>query len=364
MKRLLSLVCCLALLVALASGCAAGQPDNPKYALWQRPGALRGLNQSTPTMVDVFKPLGINLVQFSTPGIWQRQPPYTQNDDVLALLDQMVKAASDQQIYCVIAMRSGPGLEDVYEAGLHKDVRTTIWGSPAEIKKYGEMWALIAARYKDNPRVIGYNLLVEPTADRWAGAEGGTPEEGQRAMEQKGIDWQAIASGWAKQIRAADPLTPIIVGAQSWATPTFFRILKPIDDPFAVYDVHQYEPHAYTHQLSQGDDPAIVPYPGTSLHYWRLDKAMPFDQSFLPAVLQDVRDFQQRNGNPPIFVGEYGAEYKYAPGSDQFIADQTALFAQYGWHSAVWYSSGPFSFIDQPAVLDVLKNYWKGGGAS
>ena len=363
MKPLFTLACCLALLVALVSGCAAGQTDNPKYALWKQPGALRGVNQSGPDLVDAFKLMGANMVQFSAQGIWGRKPPYAPDAGALEMLDRMVKAASDQQISCVIAMRSGPGLEDVYEAGLHKDNRNTLWGSPAEIKKYGEMWAFIAARYKDNPRVIGYNLVVEPTADRWAGAEGGTPEEGERLMREKGVDWQAIASGWAKQIRAVDALTPIIVASQSWATPTFFRILKPIDDPYAVYDVHQYEPHYYTHQLSQGDSNEVVTYPGASFHYWRFDKDMPLDKSFLPAALKDVRDFQARNGNPPIFVGEYGAEYKYAPGSEQFIADETALFKQYGWHSATWYSSGSFSFIDQDKVLDVLKRYWKGEGS-
>jgi hypothetical protein len=360
MKRPLALACCVALLAALASGCALGHPDNPKYARWQQPGALRGINQTGPDLVDAFKLMGANMVQFSAQGIWGRRPPYAPNADALAMLDRMVKSASDQEIPCVIAMRSGPGLEDVYEAGLHEDIRTTLWGNPDEIRKYGEMWAFIAARYKDNPWVIGYNLVVEPTADRWAGAQGGTPEEGERAMREKGVDWQGIANGWARQIRAVDPLTPIIVGAQSWATPTFFRILKPIDDPYAVYDVHQYEPHGYTHQLSQGEPPRDQTYPGKPFHYWRLEREMPFDQTFLPTVLQDVRDFQQRNGNPPILVGEYGAEYNYAPGVEQFIADEHALFKQYGWHSAVWYSSGPFSFISRDDVLEVLKAYWKG----
>ena len=109
-----------------------------------------------------------------------------------------------------------------------------------------EMWQYTAERYKDNPVVVGYDLICEPNAneilDEWEQDEffanyGGTV-----------YDWNAWYPNLVTAIREVDAETPILVGGEGYSALDWLPYLELVDAERIVYTFHQYTPSKYTHQ--------------------------------------------------------------------------------------------------------------------
>ena len=132
--------------------------------------------------------------------------------------------------------------------------------------------------------------------------------------------------------------------------------------------MHQYEPHAYTHQGMAGESVSrSLRWPGGVFEYWRTRTTDTLDASWLRRVVEPVVSFQRRTNGAPIFVGEYGVGDD-VPGASEFIRAETALFDSLGWHSAMWgwNCCGRMSMVgthsDQSnyrGVLQAYLRYWR-----
>ena len=165
-----------------------------------------------------------------------------------------------------------------------------------------ETWRRIATRFRGHPAVYGYDLVNEPL---------------QTCRAQ--IDYWTIQRRAAEAIREIDPVTPIIVEANHWATPDAFAYLSPLAMDNVIYQIHVYDPHKFTHQ-GVGDNPIGPKWP---------DPDKKWTREHLRDVLRPVREFEARH-HARIYVGEFSAAAG-AKGAENYLRDCIALFNEYGW---------------------------------
>ena len=191
------------------------------------------------------------------------------------------------------------------------------------------MWRHTAERYRDNPIVVGYDLMVEPNASGRL-LDNYEPDEFYPAYAGTLYDWNQLYPRIVKAIREVDPDTPILVGAMGWSAVRWLPYLEPVDDPRTVYMVHQYEPQdEYTHQ----EPPGAITYPGTLDLDW--DGAPDaFDRAWLDEYLSIIDYFNVEHG-APVAVNEYGV-HRWVPNAADFMRESMELFELRGMNHAFW----------------------------
>ena len=79
-----------------------------------------------------------------------------------------------------------------------------------------ELWTLIAAAFRQQPNVIGYNLINEPHVDADTECHF---REVQNIPESALDDYFDKLTGFYQKVRSVDKITPIIVEPTFWAKP-------------------------------------------------------------------------------------------------------------------------------------------------
>ncbi|MFQ5613250.1 MAG: cellulase family glycosylhydrolase [Anaerolineae bacterium] len=278
--------------------------------------------------------LGANYVSISGPGLFTESPPYTVDPGVEAHLDHLLAMIAEADMFATIGFRTGPGRSefglccegDSYFEGYFND---SVWEDQAAQDAWVEMWRYTAERYRDNPIVAGYKLMVEPNS---AGVllDIYDPDEFYAGYGGTLYDWNQLYPRLVDGIRQVDPDTPILVGGNGWSGVAWLPSLQPVDDRRTVYVVHQYEPQdQYTHQ----EPGAGNTYPGVfDTDYDGEDDR--FDRAWLDNLLSPVDEFVTQNG-APVAVDEYGLA-RWQPGAAGFMDDQMALFEARGLNYALW----------------------------
>ena len=168
-----------------------------------------------------------------------------------------------------------------------------------------DLWREIAARFKGDKRIYGYDLCNEP----------------RQGSPRKRSYWQ-IQENAAEAIRAIDPNATIVMEADAMDAPDAFFYLSPLSLDNVVYQVHMYEPGTFTHQ-GLDSNPYGATYPGTN------PNGATFDKAWLREQLAPVRAFQQKH-HVRILVGEFSA-ICWAPGAELYLTDLADIFNEYGW---------------------------------
>jgi hypothetical protein len=328
--------------------------------------------------LDRLAAMGANYVNISGPGLFTEKPPYVLDEAVAAHLDNLLAMAAQANLFAVITARTGPGRSDFTfywdesadwgDASLLND---DVWLKQDAQDAWVEMWRYTAERYRDNPVVVGYDLMCEPNGpgrllEIWNG------EDFYPAYAGTLYDWNQLYPRIVQAIREVDPDTPILISAMGWGSVRWLPFLEPVGDPRTVYIVHQYEPQEqYTHQPY----PASNSYPGSFDLDW--DSAPDvFDRAWLDGYLSIIDDFKARYG-APVAVNEYGVE-RWVPGAADFMRDSMDLFEQRGMNHAFWAWNPlwlPYSHIDgmnylrgpdpddhtdlaTSDLIDVIREYW------
>ncbi len=240
-----------------------------------------------------------------------------------AELEQVLDRAAASGIRVIVDLHAPPG-------GRLADGTLTMLTDQSLQDVFVEIWEKIATRFQGHPGLWAYDPLNEPV---------------QTQPAPPGVNnWWLLQKRTAEAIRAIDPTTPILLTVDQWAAPEAFAWMDPVDVPRVIYQVHMYWPHEYTHQgidrpwVTADDKPT---YPGTFNN-------RPFDRDALRRKLQPVRDFQLAH-NVQIFVGEFSVP-RWAPGAAAYLADNIALFEEYGWDWAY------HAFRESPAWSLELSN--------
>ncbi len=162
-----------------------------------------------------------------------------------------------------------------------------------------QLWREIAAAFKGEPLIYGYDLLNEP-GDRDYDVRSGA------------LSYDMLYDTIAREVRKIDPVTPIII------QPSYGWLCY--DIPNVIYSPHIYEPGEYTHQSVIGNGAIGACYP---------DANKGWNREWLKQLVQPMRDFQLKY-NARIYVGEFGC-VAWAKGAEQWLADWISIFEEYGW---------------------------------
>jgi hypothetical protein len=278
--------------------------------------------------------LGANYVSISGPGLFTETPPYVVDPGVQANLDNLLTMIAQADMFATIGFRTGPGRSeyslccegDRYFNGHFND---SVWEDVAAQEAWVEMWRYTAARYRDDPVVVGYKLMVEPNApgvlfDMY------DPEDFYQDYRATTFDWNQLYPRITAGIRELDESTPILIGGAGWSSVEWLPYLDPLDESRIVYVVHQYAPfEQYTHQEGRLRNT----YPGVfDTDYDGEDDR--FDRAWLEQNLEPVRAFMTTT-SAPMAVDEFGV-VRWEPGAAQFIADQISAFEALGMNHAIW----------------------------
>ena len=121
---------------------------------------------------DGLAALGANYVNLSHPGLFTERPPYVLDEQVQANLDRLIEMAAQADLFVVITFRTGPGRSDFtfYRDGagdwFDEDLLIeNVWTDQDAQDAWVEMWRYTAERYRDNPVVVGYDLMCEPNSN-------------------------------------------------------------------------------------------------------------------------------------------------------------------------------------------------------
>ena len=201
------------------------------------------------------------------------------------------------------------------------------------------MWRYAAARYRDHPIAVGYDLMIEPNANVVIGDWLGDPTEIWSAEEFYSqhagtlYDWNQLYPRVSDAIREVDLETPILIGGGSYSTVNWLPYLEPTGDPRTVYTVHQYAPHAYTHRSWEDPDFAEFTYPGFfDTDYNGVPE--PFDHAWLEAALSPIDEYMETHG-VPVAANECGTQ-RWVLNGAEFMRDQMEILEQFGVNYAVW----------------------------
>lgn len=276
-----------------------------------------------------------NLVVLSIPGLYRERPPYTLDKKVQDNLDALLEMAKRARLFVVIAFRTGPGRSDFtfYRngSGVWFDpslLVENVWTEQAAQDAWVAMWRYTAERYRTNPIVAGYDLMVEPNADEVL-LEIYDPKEFYPRYAKTLYDWNQLYPRIVSAIRTVDTETPIIVEPMGWGSVPWLPYIKIVKSERIIYSVHQYGPYLYTHQKPEENKP----YPGKFDITW---DTVPdnFDNKWLEDYLQPIKKFYEKY-KIPLAVLEFGV-VRWAPGAETYLHDQIAWYEAHGLNHALW----------------------------
>ncbi|MGD2253740.1 MAG: cellulase family glycosylhydrolase [Anaerolineales bacterium] len=328
---------------------------------------------------DRLAALGANYVNISHPGLFSEDPPYKLDQAVERNLDSLLEMIAAADMFAVISLRTGPGrseftfmLDEVGTWFDHSYLNDAVWSDREAQDAWVSMWRYIAERYRDNPIVVGYDLMVEPNANE-VGPEEWDPEVFYQEYAGTTYDWNQLHPRIAAAIREVDSQTPILVGGMSYSAVEWLPYLEVTQDPRTVYTAHQYAPHQYTHQ-EWGR--RMLTYPGEFDTDW---DGVPdaFGRSMLEDLLSTLDDFTSDHG-VPLAVNEFGV-VRWVPGAVEYLDDLISLLEDRGINHALWawevswepyaeeVDAFNFRFGTDPdnredvipnELLDIITSYW------
>lgn len=289
-------------------------------------GTIRGMGINDPNATDMaaFKATGANIGRIFCE--LNRTPNgYAIPSETLTVLDRAVSQAASRAFKLVIVFEPMPNqFEQDY------------WDNTTLQDSIASNWATIAARYKGNQAIAGFDLINEPIADK---VNVFSPEGHQT--------WFAFANKLINAIRAVDPSRLIFFEPSGGGLPQAFDfVFMTFSQPNIVYSAHVYEPHEYSHQglYDYYDRPT---YPGI------------WSKSDLLGHLQPVRNFVARTGKS-IYVGEFSA-VRWAAGAGAYIRDLMNAFEaeRWAWSYHAWRE---FPGWDPEIPTAWFNNFPVGGG--
>jgi hypothetical protein len=292
--------------------------------------------------------LGANYVNVSHPGLFAETPPYTLDLGIQDNLDNLLEMIAQADMFAVITFRTGPGRSEFWAFWGEDTVsdpsegwfdpsyyNNRIWGNQAAQDAWADMWRYTAQRYKDNPIVVGYDLMCEPNSNEVGSFPVGDPLDvwdPEEFYSQYGgtlYDWNQFYPDVSAAIREMDAGTPILIGGMAYSSVEWLPYLTPTGDSRTVYTVHQYDPFVYTHQ----EPPLTYSYPGVFDADWDGEDD-DVNRAWLDDLLSTVDDFVSTHGAPAA-VNEFGL-MRWEPGAHTFMDDQMDLLEQRGINHALW----------------------------
>lgn len=276
--------------------------------------------------------LGANYVNISHPGLYTEKAPYGIDTQAVQNLDALLSKIEKANMYAVISFRTGPGRNEETFSGVNSKANNDVWKSAEAQKAWAQMWKFTAERYKNNPIVVGYDLMVEPNSSAvLLGTD--DPKEFYAKYKDTLYDFGPLAKAATLSIRETDSETPILLGVMDWSSVYWLEDTPLSEDSKTVYVIHSYSPYEYTHQYS----PYKISYPGYLKWGERLDA------TWLENTLRPVYDFKQKH-KVPVVVNEFGV-MRWEKGASTYLDDHMSILENLGVNYSYWLWESSYSGI-------------------
>lgn len=237
----------------------------------------------------------------------------------LATLDGFVKAALDAGLIVV--------LDEHNFQFCAKDAATCR-------VKLNAFWTEIAARYKDAPNRLVFEILNEPHGAL-------TPELWNRQLAET-----------LSIIRASNPTRNVVIGPAMWNTLDVLPLLQlPEADRHIIVTFHYYKPMEFTHQGAAWAGPQYANLSGVT---W----GTPEEQKILSQQFDLVKTWSLAHDRP-IYLGEFGAYDKAAMSERAKWTTAVRQAAEVrGFAFAWWQFDGDFVLWDhaKPGWVEPILN--------
>lgn len=218
---------------------------------------------------DLIKKAGFDSVR--VPVRWSThaaaEPPYTIDPALLSRVDEVVDKALVAGLAVVVNIHH-------YEE-MDRD--------PASHRaRFAGLWRQIAARLKDRPDEVVFELLNEPNTAQTAAV------------------WNDVLRDGLREIRSTNPTRAVIIGGANWNNvATLVDLQLPADDRRIIGTFHYYNPFPFTHQGANWVEGAGqwlgTPWDGSATE--------------IAAVQRDLdlaAAWSAKTGRP-VYMGEFGA---------------------------------------------------------
>jgi endoglucanase len=174
------------------------------------------------------------------PASQPASPPFTYNEAAFKPIDDLAAWAKELGIYVILDMHCAPGAQNIRGHADAVDGIAHFWEQPAVyFTRAAELWAKLATRYRDNPWVIGYDLLNEPLLPGSVAPDGGTTALGPWT-QQNNMPLRMAYQQITDAIRKTGDQKILFAEAGFWALN--FKDLTPPWDSNMVYTFHFYPP--------------------------------------------------------------------------------------------------------------------------
>jgi aryl-phospho-beta-D-glucosidase BglC (GH1 family) len=247
--------------------------------------------------------LGLNLVRlpFNYRHFEDDMNPTVIRESGLKHLDRVIRICAEHEIYTILDLHAAPGYQNQDWHSDNPSQQAFFWQHKHFQDRTVWLWETIAARYKDNPWVAGYDPLNEPS-------------------DPGGEQIDAFFRRVVAAIRRVDPDHIIFVEGNRYSQ-DFSAFGPPL--PNVVYTLHNYAAPGF---IDGGD------YPGVS-------RGAYFDKAVLRDTFLQGCQYMLEN-RTPIWVGEFGPVYTGNPEKDamryQILEDQLSFFKEVEASWCLW----------------------------
>ena len=180
--------------------------------------------------------------------------------------------------------------------------------------------------------------------------------------------WNSLALECIKVIRKNAPKVKILYGGVGYSAVVAVKLIPAPYDENIVYNVHCYEPMAFSHQGAYWVDKMPLdfrmPYPVDEKKYHEIAKIVPaipngtlgepdnalklLKDNFFINLFKEAVEYSEKN-NVPLYCGEYGVIDRADTESTlRWFKDINNAFEHYGIGRAVWsYKKMDFGIVDE-----------------
>ncbi|MFC1698449.1 glycoside hydrolase family 5 protein [Candidatus Omnitrophota bacterium] len=238
-------------------------------------------------------------------------------------LDRLISWCRKLRIWLILDLHAAPGAQN---PDWHSDSegRALFWNEKRNRELYFKVWREIAARYKDEPTIAGYDVLNEAVI------------KDHKVLLRL---YQQVT----KEIRKVDQKHILFLEANHYG-----QQLRPLGRPKdknTAYSIHVYLPINFTFNFQPH-----LRYPGyIDGQYWNRQK-----------IQQVISGYQQlaQKWQVPIYVGEFGINYRSPKyyGELRFLEDLLAAFKKCGFHWTYWTYKAVAGGIYPDGIYQYLPN--------
>ena len=227
--------------------------------------------------------------------------PRVIKEEAFEHLDRVIRLCAEQHIYTIIDLHAAPGYQNQHWHSDNPTHLALLWKHKDFQDRTVVLWEAIAARYRDQPWVAGYDLINEPA-------------------DPTGKVVVPFFHRLLEAVRKVDPDHILFIEGNTYA-----RDFTGFDPTWknVVYTNHDYAGPGF---LTSG------PYPGeTGGRY--------YDSKVVEADFLKKSRFMLDN-TLPIWVGEFGPVYTGEPQMDEMhyrlLEDQLAIYDKHGASWCIW----------------------------